>query len=172
MSAAGGLLRWGIPEYRLPKVILDHEVELIRRKGVQFVYNCRIGQNITFQSLRQDYQAIFLSAGAQKSRKLRIEGEQINGVLHGVEFLRDAASAKKPAVKDRVVVIGGGNVAVDVARTALRLGARKVEMVCLERRDEIHAGRKHHDPRWLGTHAHHGEWFRDWHRAQTLHSGF
>ena len=139
LSAAGGMLRWGIPEYRLPKDILDHEVELIRRKGVKFIYNCRIGENITFQSLRQDYQAIFLSAGAQKSRKLRIEGEQINGVLHGVEFLRDAASANKPAVKDRVVVIGGGNVAVDVARTALRLGARKVEMVCLERRDEMPA---------------------------------
>jgi heterodisulfide reductase subunit A-like polyferredoxin len=138
-SAAGGMLRWGIPEYRLPKVILDHEIELIRRRGVKFVYNCRIGENITFQSLRQDYQAIFLSAGAQKSRQLRIEGEQINGVLHGVEFLRDAASAKKPAVKGRVVVIGGGNVAVDVARTALRLGARKVEMVCLERREEMPA---------------------------------
>ena len=95
LSAAGGMLRWGIPEYRLPKDILDHEVELIRRKGVKFVYNCRIGGNITFQSLRQDYQAIFLSAGAQKSRKLRIEGEQINGVLHGVEFLRDAASARE-----------------------------------------------------------------------------
>ena len=133
------MLRWGIPGTRLPKDILDHEVELIRRKGVQFVYNCRIGGNITFQSLRQDYQAIFLSAGAQKSRKLRIEGEQINGVLHGVEFLRDAASARKPAVKNRVLVIGGGNVAVDVARTALRLGARKVEMVCLERRDEMPA---------------------------------
>jgi heterodisulfide reductase subunit A-like polyferredoxin len=139
LGAAGGMLRWGIPEYRLPKAILDHEIELIRRKGVQFVYNCRIGENITFQSLRQDYQAIFLSAGAQKSRTLRIEGEQINGVLHGVEFLRDAASARKPAVKDRVLVIGGGNVAVDVARTALRLGARKVEMVCLERRHEMPA---------------------------------
>ena len=180
LSAAGGMLRWGIPEYRLPKDILDHEVELIRRKGVKFVYNCRIGQNITFQSLRQDYQAIFLSAGAQKSRKLRIEGEQINGVLHGVEFLRDAASARKPAVKDRVLVIGGGNVAVDVARTALRLGARKVEMVCLERRDEMPAYKEEIEatlaenithPRWLGTQAHHGEWFRDRPRAQTVHSG-
>ncbi|MGD1086169.1 MAG: FAD-dependent oxidoreductase, partial [Verrucomicrobiota bacterium] len=139
LGAAGGMLRWGIPEYRLPKDILDHEVELIRRKGVKFVFNCRIGGNITFQSLRQDFQGIFLCAGAQKSRKLRIEGEQINGVFHGVEFLRDAASARKPVVKDRVLVIGGGNVAVDVARTALRLGARKVEMVCLERRDEMPA---------------------------------
>jgi len=139
LSAGGGMLRWGIPEYRLPKKILDHEIELIRRKGVRFVYNCRVGRDITFESLRHDYDAVFLSAGAQKSRKLRIEGEQINGVLHGVEFLRDAASAGKPAVKDRVLVIGGGNVAVDVARTALRLGARRVEMVCLEQRDEMPA---------------------------------
>ena len=139
MNAAGGMLRWGIPEYRLPKKILDREIELIRRKGVKFVYNCRIGQDIAFQSLRDDFDAILLSAGAQKSRQLRIEGEQINGVLHGVEFLRDAASASKPAVKNRVLVIGGGNVAVDVARTALRLGAGRVEMVCLEQRDEMPA---------------------------------
>jgi heterodisulfide reductase subunit A-like polyferredoxin len=139
MNAAGGMLRWGIPEYRLPKRIVDHEIELIRRKGVQFVYNCRVGQDITFQALREDYTAVFLSAGAQKSRNLRIEGEQIKGVLQGVEFLRDAASANKPAVKDRVVVVGGGNVAIDVARTALRLGAKKVEMACLEQRDEMPA---------------------------------
>jgi heterodisulfide reductase subunit A-like polyferredoxin len=139
LSAGGGMLRWGIPEYRLPKKILDHEIELIRRKGVKFVYNCRIGRDITFQSLRDGYDAVFLSAGAQKSRKLRIEGEQINGVLHGVEFLRDAASPGKPSVKDRVLVIGGGNVAIDVARTALRLGAGRVEMVCLEQRDEMPA---------------------------------
>ena len=132
MPAAGGMLRYGIPEYRLPKKVLDHEIEIIRRKGVRFVYGCRIGQDVTFQTLRKDYAAIFISAGAQKSRKLGVEGEDIEGVLHGVEFLREAASAKKPAVKERVLVIGGGNVAVDVARTALRLGAKNVEMVCLE----------------------------------------
>jgi heterodisulfide reductase subunit A-like polyferredoxin len=133
------MLRYGIPEYRLPKKVLDHEIEIIRRKGVRFVYGCRIGQNVTFQTLRKDYAAIFISAGAQKSRKLGLEGEDIEGVLHGVEFLREAASAKKPAVKNRVLVIGGGNVAVDVARTALRLGAKNVEMVCLETRHEMPA---------------------------------
>ena len=139
LSAGGGMLRWGIPEYRLPKKILDHEIELIRRKGVKFVYDCRVGLDLTFETLRHDFDAVFLSAGAQKSRRLRIEGEQINGVLHGVEFLREAASAGKPAVKDRVLVIGGGNVAINVARTALRLGARTVEMVCLEQRVEMPA---------------------------------
>ena len=119
--------------------MLDHEIEIIRRKGVKFVYNCRIGRDVTIQSLQRDNDAVFISAGAQKSRKLRIEGEDIKGVLHGIEFLREAGSAHKPAVKDRVLVIGGGNVAVDVARTALRLGAKNVEMICLEQRHEMPA---------------------------------
>ena len=139
MPAAGGMLRYGIPEYRLPKKVLDHEIEIIRRKGVKFAYNCRIGQEVTLQTLRTENDAVFISAGAQKSRKLRVEGEDKNGVLHGVEFLREAASSAKPAVKDRVLVIGGGNVAVDVARTALRLGAKHVEMICLEQRREMPA---------------------------------
>jgi heterodisulfide reductase subunit A-like polyferredoxin len=139
MPAAGGMLRWGIPAYRLPKKVLDHEIEIIRRKGVKFFYNCRIGQNVTIETLQLVYAAVFISAGAQKSRKLRVEGEEIKGVSHGIEFLREAGSAQKPAVKDRVLVIGGGNVAVDVARTALRLGAKQVEMVCLEQRHEMPA---------------------------------
>jgi heterodisulfide reductase subunit A-like polyferredoxin len=139
LDAAGGMLRWGIPEYRLPKKVLDHEIEIIRRKGVKFVYNCRVGQDITIHTLRKDNAAVFIGAGANKSRKVGIEGEQINGVLGGVEFLRQAASANKPKVKNKVVVIGGGNVAVDVARTALRLGAKNVEMICLEQRNEMPA---------------------------------
>ncbi len=139
MNAAGGMLRYGIPGYRLPKKVLDHEIDIIRRKGVTFVYNCRIGRDVTIETLQSVYAAIFISAGAQKSRKLRIEGEDAIGVLHGIEFLRDAGSAKKPAVKGRVLVIGGGNVAVDVARTALRLGAKQVEMISLEQRKEMPA---------------------------------
>jgi heterodisulfide reductase subunit A-like polyferredoxin len=138
-SKAGGMLRWGIPEYRLPKNILDHEIEIIRRKGVKFVYNCAVGKDITFESLCKNNDAVFISAGAHKSRKLGISGEQNRGVLYGVEFLADAASANKPKVKDKVIVIGGGNVAVDVARTALRLGAKQVEMVCLESANEMPA---------------------------------
>ena len=139
MPAAGGMLRYGIPEYRLPKKVLDHEIEIIRRKGVKFVYNCRIGHDITFKTLKDDHDAVFISAGAQNSRRLGVQGEEVEGVLFGVEFLREAASTEKPAVKDRVVVIGGGNVAVDVARTALRLGAKDIEMVCLEQRHEMPA---------------------------------
>jgi heterodisulfide reductase subunit A-like polyferredoxin len=139
---AGGMLRWGIPEYRLPKKILDHEIELIRRKGVSFVTNCVVGKDVTIQTLRNDNAAVFIAAGAHVSRKLGVEGEGLGGVIHGVEFLRDAASDQKPGVKENVVVIGGGNVAVDVARTALRLGAKKVEMVCLEGEKEMLAYRE------------------------------
>jgi heterodisulfide reductase subunit A-like polyferredoxin len=138
-SKAGGMLRWGIPEYRLPKKVLDHEIEIIRRKGVNFVYNCAVGKDVPFESLQKNNDAVLITAGAHKSRKLGIPGEQSNGVLYGIEFLRDAGSANKPKVKDKVIVVGGGNVAVDVARTALRLGAKQVEMVCLEAANEMPA---------------------------------
>lgn len=139
LPAAGGMLRWGIPEYRLPKKVLDHEIELIRRKGVNFEYNSRIGRDVTIEKLRKDYDAVFVSVGVQLGRPLGIEGEDKTGVQQGVEFLRQAASENKPEVKEKVVVIGGGNVAVDVARTALRLGAKNVELVCLEQHHEMPA---------------------------------
>jgi len=137
--AAGGMLRWGIPEYRLPKKVLNHEIELIRRKGVNFVYNCTVGKDVTIQKLRDYHDAVFVGVGAQKSRTLGIKGEDLAGVSHGIEFLRQAGMDDKPRVKGTVVVIGGGNVAVDVARTALRLGAGQVELVSLEQRDEMPA---------------------------------
>jgi heterodisulfide reductase subunit A-like polyferredoxin len=140
LPAGGGMLRFGIPEYRLPKNVLDHEIELIRRKGVTLRYNCRIGKDVTFEKLRADNDAVFVSVGVQRGRPLGIEGEDVEGVEQGVDFLRQAASDDaKPKVRNRVVVIGGGNVAVDVARTALRLGAGSVEMVCLEQRKEMPA---------------------------------
>ena len=138
--AAGGMLRYGIPEYRLPKKVLDHEVELIRRKGVRFVFNCRVGKGTTIEKLRKENDAVFIGAGVTKGRLLGVEGENKQGVLQGVDFLCQAGSTgSKPEVKARVVVIGGGNVAVDVARTALRLGAKSVEMVSLEQRHEMPA---------------------------------
>ncbi|MGA2367364.1 MAG: FAD-dependent oxidoreductase [Dehalococcoidia bacterium] len=139
-AAAGGMLRWGIPEYRLPKNILDYEVELIRRKGVTFKYNCNVGRDITLEQIRRDNEAVFAGVGVQTSRKLGVEGEDKAGIDYGVEFLRQAGDKDNPPeVKDRVIVIGGGNVAVDVARTALRLGAGHVDMVSLEQRQEMPA---------------------------------
>ena len=140
LPAGGGMLRFGIPEYRLPKNVLDHEIELIQRKGVTLRYNCRVGKDVTFEELRAESDAVFVSVGVQRGRPLGIEGEDIDGVEQGIDFLRQAASNDaKPDVRNRVVVIGGGNVAVDVARTALRLGAGAVEMVCLEQRKEMPA---------------------------------
>ncbi len=139
-GSAGGMLLWGIPAYRLPKDILEYEVELIRRRGVRIVLNCRIGKDKTIEELRKENAAVFISAGAHVSRKLGVPGEEKSGVDFGVEFLRQAGSADdKPRVGRHVLVIGGGNVAVDVARTALRLGAKQVEMVALEKRDEMPA---------------------------------
>jgi heterodisulfide reductase subunit A-like polyferredoxin len=138
--AAGGMLRYGIPEYRLPKRVLDHEIELIRRKGVHFVVKCCVGKDTSIEKLRREHDAVFIGAGVTKGRLLRVEGENKPGVLQGVDLLRQAADeGSKPEVKARVVVIGGGNVAVDVARTALRLGAKSVEMVSLEQRHEMPA---------------------------------
>jgi heterodisulfide reductase subunit A-like polyferredoxin len=139
-DTAGGMLYWGIPQYRLPKEILDHEINLIKRKGVKIVLNCQIGIDKTIKELQKEFDSVYISAGAHVSRKLGIQGEDKKGVLYGIELLRQVGSAKnKPIIKDNVVVIGGGNVAVDVARTALRLGAKKVELVSLEKRHEMPA---------------------------------
>jgi heterodisulfide reductase subunit A-like polyferredoxin len=139
-DTAGGMLYWGIPQYRLPKEILDYEIELIKRKGVKIVLNCRIGKDKTIDELRNENEAVYISAGAHVSRKLGVEGEDKKGVNYGVEFLRQVGNINdKPKVGEKVIVIGGGNVAVDVARTALRLGAKKVELVSLEQRDEMPA---------------------------------
>ena len=139
-SAAGGMLRWGIPEYRLPANVLDYEVELIRRHGVVFRYGCTVGRDVTMDQLRKDHDAVFIAVGVQKGRSLGVQGRDLPGVVQGIDFLRQAAGeGGSAAVEGRVVVIGGGNVAVDVARTALRLGAAGVEMVALEQRRQMPA---------------------------------
>jgi heterodisulfide reductase subunit A-like polyferredoxin len=139
-DSAGGMLYCGIPRYRLPKDVLDYEIELIKRRGVQIVLNCNVGKDKSFTELKKESNAVFISAGAHVSRKLGIGGEDKKAVNYGVEFLRQAASTEnKPKVKDHVVVIGGGNVAIDVARTAFRLGAKRVELVALEQRNEMPA---------------------------------
>jgi heterodisulfide reductase subunit A-like polyferredoxin len=139
-DSAGGMLYCGIPRYRLPKDILDYEIELIKRKGVHIVLNCAVGKDKQFSDIKRESDAVFISAGAHVSRKLHIDGEEKQNVAYGIEFLRQAAGANdKPPVKETVVVIGGGNVAIDVARTALRLGARRVELVSLEQRNEMPA---------------------------------
>jgi len=136
--AAGGMLRWGIPEYRLPEKVLDYEIELIRRKGVTFVFNCQVGKDITIDKLREDHDAVFIGMGLQKGSILNVEGENLNGVVQGLDFLK-AVKDGTAHIKDSVFIIGGGNVAIDVALSAKRLGAYRVQVACLESWEEMPA---------------------------------
>ncbi len=140
MPKAGGMLRYGIPDYRLPQDVLDREVSYITRLGVKIEYGVRIGKERSIDSLmKEGFDAVFVGIGAQDSTKLPLPGAEAQGVWGGVDFLRDVNQHKKPEIGKRVVVIGGGAVAVDVARSALRLGAEDVQMFCLEQRDEMPA---------------------------------
>jgi formate dehydrogenase major subunit len=124
----GGMFRYGIPDYRLPQDILDREIGTILRLGVALKTGVRIGRDIEFQQLRDDYDAVILAHGAWKSRGLRVQGEDRPGVIAGIEFLRDVAQGARPELGEKVAVIGGGNTAIDSARTAVRLGAREVNL--------------------------------------------
>ena len=132
MPVLGGMLRIGIPEYRLPKDVLDTQISYIREMGVEFRPGVAIGKDIAFEKLREDYQAIFVASGNQLSRRIELEGTEPNNVLWGLDFLRDVNLSREVKIKEQVVVIGGGNVAVDVALTALRSGAKEVRMACLD----------------------------------------
>jgi NADH-quinone oxidoreductase subunit F len=119
----GGMLRGTIPEYRLPKSVLDKEICFIKDLGVKFVLNKRIGADESLRALEKKYDAIFLAIGAQKEISLGINGEDLKGVFSGIEFLEKIAAGKKPWIGKKTVVFGGGNVAIDSARSALRLGS-------------------------------------------------
>ena len=136
----GGMLAVGIPEFRLPRNILNMEIDGIRQLGVEMKTNHRFhfdGNGKTFQKL--GFHAVFISIGAHRSLKLNIPGESLRGVLRGVEFLRDVNLGKGIKTGKKVVVIGGGNVAIDASRLALRLGAEEVEIYYRRSRDEIPA---------------------------------
>ncbi len=138
----GGMMRYGLPEYRLPRNILDEEIDDIFDLGILFEPNRKLGRDFTLESLKDDeYDAVFLGVGARLTRKIPLEGSDCEDVLHGVEFLETVAKGEDVHLKERVIVIGGGNVAVDVALTAMRSGADKVVMVCLECEEEMPAGR-------------------------------
>lgn len=137
---AGGMMRYGIPSSRLPEDILDKEVADIASLGVEIKLGQKLGQDFGLDDLKaQGFEAIFLAPGLQVSRKIQLEGSDAADVLWGVEFLKEVAEGAPVALKPKVVVIGGGNVAVDVAMTALRCGAQSVTMASLESRDEMPA---------------------------------
>jgi len=128
----GGMLRLGIPGFRLPRDVLDAQLGYIRDLGVEFRTGVSIGANVTLDELRRDYQAVFFAPGSQLSRRLEVDGAALDGVLWGLEFLAAVNLGDTPQVKGEVLVIGGGNVAMDVALTAARLGAAGVRVACLE----------------------------------------
>jgi NADH-quinone oxidoreductase subunit F len=136
LSEAGGMLRWGIPAYRLPRNVLDRDIQDILHSGVELRLNTRIGRDVQFSDLQAQYDAIYIAVGAQASPALGIPGEKAEGVYGAVEFLRDYNMDRVVRIGRRVAVIGGGNSAVDAARCAVRLGADEVT---------IHYRRERHD---------------------------
>jgi NADH-quinone oxidoreductase subunit F len=126
---AGGMLAYGIPEYRLPNDILEKEIRLIEQVGVEIKLGVEVGKDILFSEMRQKHNAIYVATGTQFPNKVGVPGEELAGVYHGLDFLRDVALGKPVTVGKNVVVIGGGSTAFDAARTALRKGAESVTVI-------------------------------------------
>lgn len=126
----GGMLRYGIPNYRLPKERLDDDIEAILATGVEVKYGMRIGKDMTIQSLREEYDAVLITIGASTDKKLGLENENAEGVMSAVQFLRAVGKNELPDLTGQdVAIVGGGNVSMDAVRTAVRLGAKKVSCV-------------------------------------------
>jgi NADPH-dependent glutamate synthase beta subunit-like oxidoreductase len=138
-NAPGGMLRWAIPEFRLPVEVLEKELDVLKQMGIDFQCGTAIGQDKSIDELKQQFQAVVMATGCQKPLRLNMGDEDLTGVYHGLSFLRDVRCGKKPQVGEKTIVIGAGNVAVDAAQTALRLGAKDVTMVCLESDEEVPA---------------------------------
>ncbi len=138
LAVPGGMLAVGIPSYRLPREVLQYDIQRILDEGVELRTNTRVGEDLTLEDLReQGYKAILIAVGLHKSKPLQIDGVHQVGVLEGVTFLRDVALGNEIEIGERVIVVGGGNVAIDCARSALRVGAQEVHMAFLEPRDEM-----------------------------------
>jgi formate dehydrogenase major subunit len=140
LPAAGGALRYGIPEYRLPKEVLDREVGLITALGIGIEHGKALGRDFTISDLfARGFDAVFIGIGAVASRKMEVTGEDLPGVWAGTEFLTDVALGKPVKIGRRVAIVGGGNTAIDAARTCVRLGAEKVTVVYRRSRKEMPA---------------------------------
>lgn len=136
----GGMLTMGIPSFRLEKDVINAEIDVMKQLGVEFKTGVEVGRDVSLSELRsRGYKGFYLAIGAQAGRRLQIEGEDSNGVVTGVDFLRDVNLGNDVSTSGSVIVIGGGNVAIDVARTALRTGAGSVNMFCLEGKHDMSA---------------------------------
>jgi NADPH-dependent glutamate synthase beta subunit-like oxidoreductase/Pyruvate/2-oxoacid:ferredoxin oxidoreductase delta subunit len=140
MPEPGGMMRYGIPDHRLQKYVVANEIAYIQDLGVEIRTGVEFGKDVKLETLQNNgYKAIFISTGAQLSRKLGIPGEDLEGILHAVEFLRHVSLGKPTEVGEKVAVIGGGNSAIDAARTSLRLGAKEVFILYRRSRNEMPA---------------------------------
>ncbi|MGK5594552.1 MAG: FAD-dependent oxidoreductase [Parachlamydiaceae bacterium] len=136
MRIPGGMLTYGVPTYRLKNDVAINECAAIEHLGANIIYNTKIGQDITLTELQEKYHAVFIGVGLWKSRELPIPGADAPDIIRGIEYLRVRCVEERWKIGENIVVVGGGNVAFDVARTSVRNGAKKVTMVCLETRDE------------------------------------
>jgi len=140
LAVPGGMLYVGIPEYRLPRHVIRREVELICQEGVEIIYNTRVGRDLAFSDLeKMGFEAVFVAVGAHLGRPLGIPGEDLPGTMDAIEFLRKVALGETVDIGEKVLVLGGGNSAMDAARTAVRLGAKEVKVVYRRTRDEMPA---------------------------------
>ncbi len=139
-KALGGMLTFGIPSFRLGKDVINAEIDILKELGVEFITGVDVGKDISLQELRgQGFEAFYLAIGAQAGRKIGVENENAEGVLTGIDFLCNVTLDQDMKIAGKTIVIGGGNVAIDVARTATRVGTTKVDMFCLETRKEMPA---------------------------------
>ena len=142
-AVPGGMLTLGIPSFRLDKDVVNAEIDVLRQMGVEFRCGVEVGKDITIQQLReQGYKGFFLAIGAQKSAPLGVKGDDLAGVFGGIDFLREVNLGSKPEIGAKVAVIGGGNVAMDVCRTAVRLGADGVYVIYRRSQDEMPADKE------------------------------
>jgi NADPH-dependent glutamate synthase beta subunit-like oxidoreductase len=138
LPVAGGMMAVGIPEFRLPRRVLQAEIDKVKQLGVEIKLNVEIGKDVTFQALKKDYEAIFIAIGCHRPIKLGVEGEdELKGVIDGITFLRDFHLGRPTLLKEKAVVIGGGSTAVDSARVAKRLGFPEVSILYRRTRDEM-----------------------------------
>ena len=139
MDKMGGMLRYGIPQYRLPKEVLDKEISIIEKSGVKLINNVKLGKDFTIESLKAENDAVIVAVGAWKSSSMRTPGEDLEGVYGGIDFLRAVIQKNAPEIGEKVAICGGGNTAMDACRTAVRLGAKEVYVVYRRTRNEMPA---------------------------------
>ena len=139
MEKMGGMLRYGIPQYRLPKEVLDKEIAIIEKAGVKLINGVKLGVDFTIESLRAQNDAVIVAVGAWKSSSMRTPGEDLEGVYGGIDFLRAVIKGNPPAIGEKVAICGGGNTAMDACRTAVRLGAKEVYVIYRRTRNEMPA---------------------------------